>query len=174
MSGTFWSIFIAVGAVGMAVCLYGMYGNQNHGFPALHKLDARFSSLDMRKGYSPTEVFACFDGVGAEGQRLLISLWKLDFVFILFFWMVMVAVSHNVVRLTWLRWGLMGVATVRAILDGFENLVLGKVCRAYPEARLEQSAKAASIFTQFKWGMMALWVLGLFASLLVQALAMGA
>lgn len=172
MNGWLWTALSAAGALGMAVCLYGMYGDKRRGFPALQALDGQFSSLDMRWRYTPEAVFACFDGVGAEGQRLLCRLWKLDYVFIIFFLMVMLAVTHNVAGAAWVAAAMTVAAGLRALLDMLENALLLKVCAAYPARRDEKTAGAAAVVTSLKWLVMALWLTGLFGSLMVKAVQM--
>lgn len=167
-----WTVMIIAGALGMAAGLYGMYGDKRRGFPALTALDSGFSSLDMRWRYTAAEVFACFDGVGQEGQRLLSRLWKIDDGFVICFWMVMAAVSRNISRAWWIFWVMMAAAALRALLDIIENCLLLRVCGAYPAKRLESMAKAAGMMTAAKWVMMALWVVCLFGNLMLSAFAM--
>lgn len=172
MAAWLWTAMTAVGAAGMAAGLYLMYGDKRKGFAALTALDSGFSSLDMRKHYTAAAVFACLDGVGQEGQRLLNRLWKIDFGFIACFWVVMTAVSRNVSRAWWIFGVMAAAATLRGLLDVLENCLLLRVCGAYPAKRLERMAKAAGKITAAKWAMMALWVLCLFGNLMLSAFAM--
>lgn len=173
MSDWVWTAMAWVGGLGMAVCLYGMNGKKNRGIPALTALDSGFKSLDMRMRYTPAEVFGCFDGVGKEGQRLLMSMWRLDFVFIIFFWLVMTVVAHNVVQIFWLNTVMLVVATLRALCDITENICLMRTCTAYPAKRMERAAAGANIATMAKWCMTALWVACLFVNLLLRAIELG-
>lgn len=164
-----WTTLTVAGALGMAACLYGMYGDKKHGFPALTALDKDFKSLDMRPGYRPEDAFACFDGVGPQGQQLLGRLWRVDFCFILFFAMVMAAVTHNVARAEWAALVMYAAAALRALTDGAENALLMKANKAYPLKREEGVLRAACVATRVKWLMMALWVAGMFGNLLLGA-----
>ena len=76
MSSTAWLILTIVGAVGSAACLYGFYGDRKRGYPALKTLDGQFELPDMRRSYSPEELFDCFEKVGPEGQKLLCRLGR--------------------------------------------------------------------------------------------------
>lgn len=163
-----------VGAAGMGACLYAMYGDRKNGFPALCALDSRFSSLDMRKSYTPQEVFACLEGVGPEGQKLLVRLWKIDFAFIFFFLLVMALITRNLALAPWMAAAMLVAAVLRAVLDSLENLLLLSVCRAYPKLQKENAAKAAGLATRLKWAAMGLWLAGLFISLMIRAIGMSA
>lgn len=173
MTDTLWTIMAWVGGIGMAACLYGMYGIKTRGIPALTKLNSSFKSLDMRLRYTPAEVFSCLDGVGKEGQRLLMGMWQLDFVFMVFFWLVMTVVAHNVVQLQWLNTVMLVAATLRSLCDAVENICLMRTCAAYPGKRLERAAASANVATMVKWGMAGLWVVCLFVNLMLRAIALG-
>ena len=173
MSSTAWLILTIVGAVGSAPCLYGFYGDRKRGYPALKTLDGQFELPDMRRSYSPEELFDCFEKVGPEGQKLLCRLWRLDSVFALFLALVLAVVSHNLAAFRWLRWAMYGLAVLRSLLDFLENGLLLWVCNTYPSRRLTGTAKAASVCTMLKWAAAILWVTGMFGAALVRAYVLG-
>lgn len=169
MSSTVWLILTIVGAAGSAVCLYGFYGDKKRGYPALKALDSQFELPDMRRRYTPEELFDCLDKLGAEGQKLLCRLWRLDSAFALFLALVLAVVSHNLAAVRWLRWAMYGLAALRSLLDLLENALLLRVCAAYPSHRRTGAAKAASRCTAAKWAAAVVWVVGMFGALLVRA-----
>lgn len=166
-----WTVIGAAGIAGMAALLYFMDGDKKRGYPAVAALSPDFKSLDMRlKGYTPAEAFDCLEKAGPEGWRLLHRLWKLDSCFLVFFAMVMAAVTHNVVGVDGLRLAMYLAVGLRTLADAGENALLMAANRAYPAEKRQGTVRAACAATRIKWAIMGLWVVGLFGNLLFSAL----
>lgn len=168
MSAAAWMAVSLVGAAGLVGCAYLMYRDRR-GIPALKALDSHFDCPDMRLRYTPGELWRCFDGVGDEGRGLLRRFWTIDFGFILSLLLVMLAIAHNTATIKAVRLAMYGVSGLRAVADGVENGLLMWICKGYPAKKPEGLARVASGVTMVKWGLMGLWVVGLFLGLVVQA-----
>lgn len=169
MNQTFWTILTVVSALGMAACLYVMYATR-HGHPGLKALDKDFQSLDMRFHYSAEQAFDCFENVGSAGQSMLMRLWLIDYAFIVFFGLAMIAITRNAAKIEAIGWAMVAAAALRALLDIVENLLLTRACAAYPSKRLDGAAALAGYVTSAKWIAMGIWVAGLFVSLFITAI----
>ncbi len=167
----FWqTIVAAAAALGMAVMLYFME-RSDRGVPGLVKLDKTFKLPDMRFRYTPDILRACFDGLGENGRAQLQSVWRMDYAFIACFWLVMFLAPLNVAKEVWLRAAMQIAATLRAVLDVCENLLLSRCCRKHPSFS-DRMAKTASAFTSVKFIMLGLWLVALFGSLLTRSLGL--
>lgn len=170
MNDTLWIVLTAVACVGGAASLYFMLRRAT---PALKALDKDFQIPDMRLHYTADALFACFDGVGEKGQALLRRYWLTDFGFIACFWFVMLAVGRNNVSNDALRLAMGVAASLRALLDMTENLLLTRVCAAYPARRMSGLARLCGFVTSAKFIALGLWLVGLFATLFIRGMAIG-
>ena len=163
-------IVTVIACIGFAACLYLM---QFRTVPALAKLCPDFKLPDMRLHYDAPALFDTLEQVGAQGQALLKRYWLTDFGFIACFLVIMLVVTFNNAPLEPIRNAMYIAAILRAALDMTENLLLLSVTAAYPAKMRRKTATVAGFVTSAKFLALGLWLLGLFASLLMRGLAMG-
>ena len=170
MNNALWILLTVLASAGAIVSLYFMTRKLT---PALVSLDKGFRMPDMRLHYDAQTLFDCFAGVGADGQRLMERYWRTDFGFIACFLAIMVIVTRNNVSIAFLKPVMYAAAALRAVLDATENLIFLRVSAAYPLKRLDRLANVGGYVTTVKFAMLGIWLLGLFASLLLRGMAMG-
>ena len=131
-----------------------------------------FQMPDMRFHYGADQLYALFEQAGEERPRMR-RYWLLDFGFIVCFWGVMISIDLNVdgpaTRLYLIMFVL---ATLRALLDLTENILLLRVYRSYP-ARRNGLASAAGYVTSAKFVCLYGWVALLFYKLFFAAFGIG-
>ncbi len=169
MSGVLWIVLSIIAAAGAGLCLYIMHGRL---IPALKALDKDFALPDMRFRYGAKELYACLDGVGDSGRAMLRRYWLADFGFIACFWLIMVLVGRNNVHNEILQAVMLAAASLRALLDIIENLILLKLNAIYP-VRREKLASVCGGVTSAKFIALGVWIAGMFAALFVSAIKLG-
>lgn len=168
MSDFWWIAIMIVSGVGLLICLYFMHKSK-HGVPGLKAIDPNFQWPDMSMSYTPDKLYSTFDGIGEEGQRKLKRLWLVDFAFILCLLGVMLYITNKNVLIDLIRYVMYGAASIRAVLDAAENLLLMAISSAYPKTKRTRMARFSSIVTSGKWAMMGLWLAGLFVQLMIRS-----
>lgn len=128
-----------------------------------------FHMPDMRFHYTPDALYRSFSEAGEDNLPRLRRYWRLDFGFIVSFWGVMMSVDLNLDAPATTLYLAMGVAaTLRAVLDFLENILLLRLYRAYPSRR-NLLAGFAGFVTSAKFLCLYAWVGMLFYRLFTRA-----
>ena len=131
--------------------------------------DREFRMPDMRFHYTADELNQAFEEVGTENLPRLRRYWLLDFGFIVCFWGVMLSIDLNIDGPATTLYVLMGIAaTLRALFDVLENILLLRLYRAYPDRR-NRTARFAGFVTSVKFLCLYAWVIMLFYKLFARA-----
>ena len=151
------SILMIVGVIGFLGSLFVMY-QTDYGIPGIQKFDADFRLLDMRFRYNQSTVYNTFDSIGTGGIKAYQHYLIVDYTFIAFFLIVMVACSIKAAPTVLMRNALIVLASLRAILDIIENSILIYLLKVYPTQEV-QMAKICSWVTTLKFIALYGWLL---------------
>lgn len=153
-SDTLWLVIAIIGALGTAVCGFGLY--------ALHKrlkaADEHFQSPQLRFRYTANESAAQLDTLGEGGKLLMHRFSLLMIPMMLEVLLVLLAVSNNAAQIEWMRTAMFGLSAVISLSGVIETLLI----------RFEKH-QPASLCSLIKWGAFAVWTLGMFAGLFIQS-----
>jgi hypothetical protein len=133
-----------------------MYGTQ-HGIPGIRQSQAEFELLDMQFHYNSYTVYQTFANLQDTGRRAYRNFLLLDYCFILFFLVVMAAITLKLTVPGSFRTIMLGIAISRAILDILENSFLLGLLHSYPQQH-NLVATLCSWFTTFKFIALYLWL----------------
>ena len=168
MSGTITVIAILVCGLGMTL-FYVLMDFSARSPRKIPMENGEFHMPDMRFHYSADGLYAMLESVGAENLPLLRRYWRLDYGFIVCFLGVMLSIDLNIDGPATTLYVLMGIAaTLRALLDVLENILLLRLYRAYPDRR-NRTARFAGFVTSVKFLCLYAWVILLFYKLFARA-----
>lgn len=140
-----WMLITVIGTVGTALFGYAAY--------RLCRMMAR-----GRQGFVPRQLRWAYPARGGDSDAadaVLLARFRLVLFFTLtMLWLALLAVSHNVAPWPWLLYAMMALSTAAWLAAMAENLLL--------PARIA----AAGVLGKIKWGLMLLWVTGMFVGLL--------
>ncbi len=165
---TAWTWVGLVSLAALLLFLSRLY-HKERGLPAMKLLYPDYDSPDMRFGYTRERMLALFEGLGETGRAMQREVWLWDTGLALALTGVLAAASVNVAAAPWVRAAMIAAACLRCLMDWLENALLLRALGAW-EAGRTPAFGGASLVTQAKWCLMALWVLGLFGSLLWQGM----
>lgn len=144
-----------LGTTGFFLCLVLMQFT-SLGVRGIQRYDPGFGLLDMRLRYDANTVYQVFDQIGGEGQKAYKHYLFLDYCFIAFFLIVMLALSFRVTADPLQRNIMIILAIARALCDILENTLLMVLINNYPQQNL-LLATVCSWFTTIKFIFMFLW-----------------
>ncbi len=148
-----------IGIFGFVICLLIMYLT-DHGIRGIQTFDRSFRLLDMRFHYNSQIVKQTFEQI-SEGGRLAYQRYLvLDFIFIICFFITMIAISDAVFVSPHIKTILYIVCGLRALFDIFENILLLYMLGQYPVFNPALTT-ICSWFTTFKFIMLYLWLLSI-------------
>lgn len=146
-----------VGVTGFVVCLFIMYGTK-HGIPGIRKYDTDFRLLDMRFRYNSEDVYRTFERITSEGRSAYRTYLMLDYCFIVFFLIVMLAISYKISSSNGVKYLLIGSSLSRALLDVAENTILINLLGKHSDPS-PLLANICSWCTTFKFISLYIWII---------------
>lgn len=146
-----------ISILGFIICLIIMYMT-DHGIRGIQAFDNTFRLLDMRFHYNSNTVSQTCEQIGEVGRIAYQKYLILDFIFIVCFFIIMLSLSHTLIRSKHVKSILYIVCGLRALFDIVENILLFHILSQYPifNATL---ATICSYITSLKFIMLYIWLL---------------
>ncbi|MDY6915099.1 MAG: hypothetical protein SVM86_02110, partial [Candidatus Cloacimonadota bacterium] len=116
-----------------------------------------FELLNMQFRYNSHTVYQTFANLQDAGRRAYRNFLLLDYCFILFFLVVMAAITLKLTIPGSFRTIVLGMVVMRAVLDVLENSILIGLLHSYPQQH-SFWANLCSWFTTFKFIALYLWL----------------
>ncbi|AZV57871.1 hypothetical protein [Clostridium sp. AWRP] len=126
--------------------------------------------LDMRFGYSASDVFQLFTTLGAEGRSIYVKYLLDDFIFTVVFAIVQNYILKFIMGKAVLnsKWHvLLYIAYLRAFFDVIENIIILILLNSFPSMLLSLITAASSV-TRLKFIVYGIWILTVPISLVVR------
>jgi hypothetical protein len=109
--------------------------------------------LDMKFGYSQSQVIRMMENLGAEGRQLYIRILCIDFLFLTVFMLLLSALITVLLRAAAIdaRWQTLNLLPIiRSVFDLLENVLLTIILIRFPY-NSEALIRAACMMTILKW-----------------------
>jgi len=124
-------------------------------------------TLDMRFGYTATDVFKLFTTLGVGGRSIYVKYLCDDFIFIASFaivqnYILKVAIGKEMLNSKWSA--LLSIAYLRAFFDVTENIIILSLLNNFPVV-LSSLVTVASSITRLKFIAYGMWILAIPTSL---------
>jgi len=148
-----------LGILGFLVCLGFMYMT-DLGICGIRKAVPAFRVLDMRFHYNSETVGQVLDQLGENGRLAYQRYLVLDFAFILFFFLTMLAISDSAMISMNIKPILYILCGLRALFDILENIMLIHMLRQYPSFN-STLAGICGWITTMKFLMLFIWLIGI-------------
>lgn len=154
MSQTAWNILTAVTVVG--VCVFGFILSCLS--KRLRALDKAYQPPHLRFGYRPETLVAEIP----EGGEPIVHRFGVLFVpTLVFAALTMAVVAHNTAGILWIRYAMYACTAAACLFGEIETLLLF--------SHRERTLRTAFVLGWIKWGLFAVWTLGMFAGLFIRS-----